>query len=141
MSSWIGDVCALAHHLKCVEITLPDIFIIIVLTSGLPSEYEPVVVALDAVDSAKLTLDVAIAQLLNEEEHHISQQLMAEYRSSATDPESAAYAACTPNVTCFGCGQKGHYVKDCKRRTLENVEAKVAVTHGPDLSDELEGVW
>ncbi|KAG1847168.1 hypothetical protein DFJ58DRAFT_663466 [Suillus subalutaceus] len=143
MSSWIGDVCAHAHHLKCVEITLPDIFTIVVLTSGLPPEYEPVVVALDAVDSAKLTLDVAIARLLNEEERHISQQLMAEYRSSATAPEgmeSAAYAARTPNVTCFDCGNKGHYVKDCKKRTLENVGAKVAVTNGPDLSDELEDV-
>ncbi|KAG1874415.1 hypothetical protein F4604DRAFT_1516111, partial [Suillus subluteus] len=67
MSSWIGNVCALAHHLKCVEITLPDIFTIIVLTSGLPPEYEPVVVVLNAVDSAKLTLNVAIARLLNEE--------------------------------------------------------------------------
>jgi hypothetical protein len=31
MSSWIGNVCSLAHQMKCVGITLPDIFTIVVL--------------------------------------------------------------------------------------------------------------
>ncbi|KAJ8579316.1 hypothetical protein M405DRAFT_686765, partial [Rhizopogon salebrosus TDB-379] len=68
MSSWIGDVRSLAHQMKRVGVTLPDIFTIVVLTSGLPPVYEPVVVALDAVDSTKLTLDITITRLLNEEE-------------------------------------------------------------------------
>jgi hypothetical protein len=104
MSSWIGEVRALTQQLERVQIKLPDIFPIVVLTAGLPQEYEPVVVALDGVD--KLTLDVAIARLLNEEER---QRLMAKYRSSAIDPKSTENAACaarTPNVTmCISCGK------------------------------------
>lgn len=95
MSSWIGDVRSFSHQMKRIDIILPDIFIIVVLTSGLPPEYEPVVVALDAIDSTKLTLDTTITQLLDEEERHISQKLMAEYKSPPIDPESTEDLDCT----------------------------------------------
>ncbi|KAG6328479.1 hypothetical protein ID866_10610 [Astraeus odoratus] len=40
MSEWIGEVCSHAFLMQKIGIKLEDIFSIIVLTSGLPSKYD-----------------------------------------------------------------------------------------------------
>ncbi|KAF8416310.1 hypothetical protein L210DRAFT_3429617 [Boletus edulis BED1] len=81
ITSWIGDVKAQAHLMKDIGIDLPDLFTIVVLTSGLPLEYDSVVVALDAVKPNELTLDLAISRLLNEEERHLSRKQLDDYKA------------------------------------------------------------
>jgi hypothetical protein len=89
------------------------------------------VVALDAVDSTKLTLNITITRLFNEEERHLSRKLMAEYRTPTLNEPAAdddsAYA--TLNVTCFACRKKGHYARDCKKT---GGDVKVAVARDLD---------
>ena len=70
--SWVGDVKAQAYLMKDIGIELPDLLTIVILTSSLPLEYGSVVVALNAAKSDELTLELAISQLLKEEECHLS---------------------------------------------------------------------
>ena len=136
ISSWIGDIKAQAHLIKDIGITLPDLFVIVVLTSGLPAEFDSVVITLDSIESKSLTLKVAISRLLNEEERHLSHKLMEDYKTSLIKGEPAddaiAYAARVgkPNVTCFKCGKKGHYVKDCPEKESAHF-----------AEEEPDGVW
>ena len=122
VSSWINNIKAQAHLIKDIGITLPDLFVIVVLTSGLPAKFNSVVVALDSIELKSLTLKVVILCLLNEEEHHLSRKLMEDYKTSLIKGEPAddaiAYAARVgkPNITCFKCDKKGHYVKDCPEK-------------------------
>ena len=116
MSLWISEIKAQAQLMKEINIALPSLFVIVVLTSGLPPEYESAVVVLNSVNSKDLTLELAIGRLFNEEEHQLSQKLLQNSKVVKGEPESnSSYAARVTklNVTCFKCGKKGHYSKDC----------------------------
>lgn len=138
ISSWIDDIKAQVHLIKDIGITLPDLFVIVTLTSGLPAEFDSVVIALNSIESKNLTLEVAISRLLNEEECHLSCKLMEDYKTSLIKGEpdvtddSATYAACVgkSNVTCFNCSKKGHYAKDCPKKESAHL-----------AEEEPDGVW
>ena len=89
VSSWIGDIKAQAHLITDISITLPNLFVIVVLTSGLPAKFDSVVVTLDSIESKSLTLKVAILHLLNKEERHLSRKLMEDYKTSLIKGASA----------------------------------------------------
>ena len=133
--SWVGDVKAQVHLMKDIEIKLPDLLTIVVLTSSLSHEYNSVIVALDAVKPDELTLKLAISQLLNEEECHLSRKQHDDYKVSLikgkSDSSNAAFAVHSrANITCFKCGKKGHYAKDC----LKEKEHANLVKEVPDAA-------
>ena len=135
ITSWVGDVKAQAHLMKDIRIELPDLLTIVILTSSLPCEYDSVVVALDAVKPDELTLELAISQLLNEEEHHLSCKQLDDYKALLIKGESnssnATFAIHSrANITCFKCGKKGHYAKDC----LKEKEHANLVKEVPDAA-------
>ena len=67
MESWIGEVCACACCLENVDVKVSDEDMIVVLTTGLPDSYTPIIITFDALDPEKLTLYFIINHLLNEE--------------------------------------------------------------------------
>ena len=105
--------------MKDIGIKLLDLLTIVVLTSGLPPEYDSIIVALDAIKPNELTLELVISHLLNEEERHLSHRQLDDYKASlikgeSDGPDTTFTARSRANVTCFKCGTKGHYAKDCQ---------------------------
>lgn len=112
MASWIGDVCSVAFRLQRAGVSTDDEDIILVLTMGLPSSFDVFVVALDATNRAKLTLNDVITRLLNEE----SRIEAGNVSTSSSGMESAFRAGFRrpkSDITCFKCHKKGHYQSEC----------------------------
>jgi hypothetical protein len=107
--AWIAEVRSAAFRLEEIEAEVSDEDMIMVLTRGLPDEYETFVVTLDSTPPSDFTLEYVIARLLNEESRHVTSR----------DDEPKALAAKgqgkTPlaQITCFNCGKKGHYQFEC----------------------------
>ncbi|KAJ3818226.1 hypothetical protein F5880DRAFT_1463190, partial [Lentinula raphanica] len=73
---------AQAFELAMAGIAVDDHDIILTLTLGLPSSVcDPIIISFDLTNPAKLTLDVVITCLLNEETHQTSSQ---SYPTAAT---------------------------------------------------------
>lgn len=114
MASWISDVRRATFLLTEVGAKIDDEDTMLVLTNGLPSSYETLVVNLDTTPESTLTLDYVIQRLLNEESH---QESSTTYGSGG-EAALAAYGKArgkTPleMITCFLCGKKGHYKSNC----------------------------
>ena len=111
IQSWVADVRRVAFQLSEIDVTVPDEDIVLILTAGLPSSYESFIISLDAVSPDSLTLHFVVSRLLNEEAHQ---------GIPTINPPSVAMAATrvkTPfeQITCFKCGEKGHYKSHCPK--------------------------
>jgi len=68
MEAWVASVCDAAHCLEAADFEVKDIDLIVALTQGLPEEYFPLIVSLNATPIDQLNVDSIITRLLNEEQ-------------------------------------------------------------------------
>lgn len=123
MTSWIADVRQVAFQLTDIGATVADEDIIIVLTKGLPSSYDQLVVSLDSIPTDDLTLDLVIRRLVNEESRQAQSSLSLSSSALHARPSSSSTATrrgAQPRgrvplseITCYNCGLKGHYQQQC----------------------------
>ena len=117
MQAWIARVQDAAQQLRELGAKIDDEEEILVLTQALGMEYETLIVSLDG--QTDLTLETTITRLLNEALRQGEESSIVRHKS-----ENAAHLAQrgkgtnwtkTPvdRITCFGCGKKGHYQRDC----------------------------
>ncbi|KZP10436.1 hypothetical protein FIBSPDRAFT_703345, partial [Athelia psychrophila] len=66
MASWISTVKSMAHALADIDAKPTEEDTIIVLTNGLPSDYNTFIATLDSVAAKELTIDYVITRLANE---------------------------------------------------------------------------
>jgi hypothetical protein len=118
MQNFISEARHLAKQLADIGVTVYDEDLILVLTGGLPSSYDNFVISLDATPLPQLTLDYVVTRLLNEETRQngtddaikTEQALVAAQKKRARD---------LSEITCFNCGEKGHFQSDCMRKKKE----------------------
>ena len=142
MGSWIADVQQAAFRLKEVGYIAMDEDKILVLTQGLPPSYDPFIISLNAAiangttaDNPSISLEVVKARLLNEESRQRAAQPVMN-----PDPAVTLAVASKPHcpleqITCFHCGEKGHYQINCPKQKVE--EKGTAAT----IFEEEEQSW
>ena len=137
MASWIADVKGVVFQLSQIGVTLPDEDTILALTNGLPSSYEHLVLALDSTPSEVFNLDYVIRRLRTEETRQLAESKPPDALDTALAvtrdrPKRSGSA----HITCFKCGNKGHYQANCPNTPLRdnkpvNAAAVVEGTEDP----------
>ena len=135
MSSWIVDVQQAAFHLNEVGYTATDEDKILVLTQGLPPSYDPFIISFDATiaasgskDDPSISLEVVKSHLLNEESHQrAAQPVTTPGVTLAVTPATQKTHRPLKQITCFHCGEKGHYQINCPKWKAEEKKGTAAV--------------
>jgi len=136
MGSWIADVQQATFRLKEVGYIATDEDKILVLTQGLPPSYDPFIISLDAAiangntaDNASISLEVVKARLLNEESRQRAAHLVTSPDSVALAVTTIGSKPCHPleQITCFHCGEKGHYQINCPKWKVEEKGTAAAI--------------
>lgn len=144
MQSFISTARRLAAQLREVGATVDDEDLILAITGGLPRSYNTFIVSLDSTPADDLTLDYVVSRLLNEELRQVGDRAARDASQARADHNNVAMSAvasrvATPlaRITCFKCGNKGHYQVNCpdaKERDSANVAYSAE-------ADEDDGVW
>jgi hypothetical protein len=172
MANWISTVRSLGFALEEIDVNVDDEDLILVLTMGLPSTYEGVINQLDSLDidpdseesttGSVLTLNYVVTRLLNAESrinaapHLNTESIAAAATMSSERPGTRKSHAGELNhlsrITCFGCGQKGHYFINCPaiprqlplaidKATTTAPVANTAVTLPAYDFKDIDGAW
>lgn len=116
-----GAIRELADHLTGLDDTPSDSLLVAALMLSLPESYSSLIISLDS-HASKNNFDFVVQRCMNEEARQVAAATMqgvpAEKVDKARDPENVAFHAHIrrdrKDITCFGCGQKGHYRNECK---------------------------
>jgi len=114
MASWISDVKGIVFQLSQIGVAVPDEDIILALTNGLPVPYNYFILMLDSTPSEVSNLNYIIGRLRTEETRQCAE-------SGSPDMTDHALAVTRDrlrrlglaHITCFACGNKGHYQVNC----------------------------
>lgn len=114
MSAYIARVRHLAFLLEEADVPVSEDDLILGITSGLPHSYDSFLISLDATADSDYTVNNVIARLINEyQRQHQSQPRPQIDNNSQTDEAMLVSDANARNnlahITCFACGQKGHF--------------------------------
>ena len=113
MASWIADVKGVTFQLSQIGVVIPDEDIILALTNGLPSSYEQLVLTLDSTPSEVFNLDYVIGRLRTEETRQHPEPEILNTTDVAMAVTRDRPKRSLAQITCFGCGNKGHYQANC----------------------------
>ena len=113
MASWIADVKGVAFQLSQIGVTIPEEDIILALTNGLPPSYEHLVLTLDSTPSEVFNLDYVIRRLWTEETRQHAESGKPDTEDHALAVSDRPKRTGLAHITCFGCGNKGHYQANC----------------------------
>ena len=137
MSKWVTSVRDLARQIKDLKGDIPDEEIIVILTNSLSASYAPLVVQLDSMEEKDRTLSYVITQLIREERR----------QSGDRDREDTPLALVAKKehknrseITCFGCGEKGHYCPECQQEKEKEKPERQRKPAGGTLLYALEGL-
>ena len=118
---WITRVQAAAFELENTPYPVSDLDLILVLTDGLPLEYEPLRTVLDTLPVTDLTPHNVIIRIQSHETLLDSYREKAAAQSQSGSTDSALAAVYRKrggdqgarNVVCHRCGGQGHYQSVC----------------------------
>ena len=113
MASWISDVKGVVFQLSQIRDAVPDEDIILVLTNGLPPSYNHFILTLDSTPSEVFNLNYVIGCLWTKETHQRTQSGRLDMDDHVLAITCDWLKRDLAQITCFGCGNKGHYQANC----------------------------
>lgn len=129
MQDHINKLTELAQSLKDIGIDIDDMLRMTVLLASLPSSYENLVTAIEShIDSKTVNQDGVI--LSTPDFDYVTRRLLnEEQRRRMNDGDLTSDQAYYvkgkqfrkgwKNVTCFNCGKRGHFNRDCQEKSKE----------------------
>jgi transposase InsO family protein len=118
------------RKLQRIGIDMPNDIIVAILLNSLPSEYDPLIMALDAIGEESLKLDNIISKLKNTK---ITDE---ENGNSALNVKTEEKGKKKFKGKCYKCGKTGHFKKDCYSKRSES-----ALMVKMKSSDEFNDQW
>ncbi|XP_028173293.1 uncharacterized protein LOC114362196 [Ostrinia furnacalis] len=108
MEVYLNKIKEISHQLSEIESPLDDELVAVIILSGLTDDYDPLIMAIEH-SSSKLSTEVISTKLLQETQR----------REEKTE-ETALITQKNPK--CFGCGARGHMLRNCPKRSSTSKE-------------------
>ena len=143
--SYVSRIRHIAFLLKQATITVTDDDMILVLTARLPHSYNNFLVSLDTLPNSEYTLTIIISRLNNEYQcqhmyfstPHFQSTTLPTFNPIAWSPTDEALTVVPSlmtsrltNITCFFCGNKGHYQVNCPVHSITPSITSSSKSHG-----------
>lgn len=106
MDTYLSTIIELAQQLNDIGSPLEDDFVAVIMLSGLPQEYDPLIMALEN-NSTTLSSEVVKSKLLQEHQRR-------------DEKESVNAFVAKKAVKCFKCKKVGHVFKNCPQKYTNN---------------------
>ena len=143
MTAYIARARHIEFLLSEVGIYVTDEELILAITAGLPHSYDPFLVTLDATADDQYTLPNITMRLVNEYQRQNMRVYPSRPAPATTNPASRDEAmSVTQNtqsrlarITCFTCGNKGHYQVNCPTRSTTSTPAPHSKSSTPDSAN------
>lgn len=128
MENYVDETMAIAQKLADIGHGVDDEFLGVILLSGLTSEYDPMVMAIEN-SGTKITSDLIKSKLLQDD------TFGKDKSESALLSRRKQYKSGKKNFKCFNCGMVGHFKGNCpkikhKSKTHEALCASTNVSPG-----------
>lgn len=136
MLTYINRVRNLGENLKAMGGEASQMDVAMSVLNGLPSDYESLIVALDAKGEEELNLDFVKSRLLQEERRQAEKKPKKSYggemalmgRSRAPSDRRTFWAT----VECYNCHKKGHLARQCTEKVEQRQVANVVHNDNDD---------
>lgn len=102
METYLSSITELAQQLCDIGSPLDDDFVAVIILSGLPQEYDPLIMALEN-NNTSLSSEVVKAKLLQEYQRR-------------DDKETVSALVAKKTLKCFKCKKPGHVMKNCPQK-------------------------
>jgi len=141
MPAYIARVRHVAFLLQEADVTVSDDDLILAITSGLPHSYDSFLISLDAAPDREFTLSNVTARLVNEYQRQHMYTVSPHLSSPAqTVDEALAVTSVTlgtrlARITCFKCGEKGHYQSNCPTHVAASPAPKTKEFAGQAIAE------
>ncbi|KAH9627855.1 hypothetical protein HF086_001751 [Spodoptera exigua] len=103
MDGYINKIKEVAHQLSEIESPLDDEFIAVIILSGLTSDYDPLIMAIEN-SGQKLTTE------------HVSAKLLQETQRREDKQDGVTALVTRKQIKCFRCKRPGHYSRNCTEK-------------------------